>query len=331
MTGSRLQTPKTSIARNKEEIILLMLCALSIPSILPFGIFRLIQHNWRLAAVDLTLVLGMTCVMLFVWYSRRVRFASVVVTLFYSSGMLVTVYLKGTSLAYWAYPTMIAAFFMLRPIIALVINTVSLAVLISLLEGRVPVLDLFTITITIVLINLFSYIFSQRTAIQHGELNRLAELDFLTGAGNRRALERQLAASADWHQPQAQSSLLLLDLDHFKTVNDRYGHAAGDMVLVRLCELIRERIRASDQLFRYGGEEFIVIAHGASMQAASDLAEDIRSLVEKTVILEGCPLTISIGVAAMKEYEAPSSWLQRADRMLYLAKQSGRNAVRVAG
>lgn len=330
MSGSRLQVPEASGARNKEEVILLMLCALSIPSILPFGIFRLYQHNWLLGAIDLTLVLGMSCVMAFVWHSRRVRFASVVVSLFYSTGMLLMIHLKGISMTYWAYPTMIATFFLLRPLIALAINTVSLFGLMALLYGQVSTLDQFTITVSIVLINLFSYIFSKRTAIQHGELNRLAEQDFLTGAGNRRALERSLASCAETQQSHGDTSLLLLDLDHFKQVNDHFGHAAGDLVLVRLCELIRERVRNSDQLFRYGGEEFVVIAWGASLQAAGDLAEDLRKLVAATVMLEDCPLTISIGVATLREQESPASWLKRADRMLYLAKQSGRNAVRIA-
>jgi diguanylate cyclase (GGDEF)-like protein len=327
----RFDVPKTQRKRSKEEVILLMLCALSIPSILPFGVYRLMQHNWLSAALDLTLVAGMLCVMLFVRRSGRVKFASIVVTIFYSVGMLATVYIKGVSLVYWVYPTMIAAFFMLRPIVALAINGVSLIVLIIVLaQQMIPILNLLTIVVTIMLINLFSYIFSHRTGIQHKELNREAERDFLTGVGNRRALARNLATYAKSNGTHIESSLLLLDLDHFKTVNDRFGHAAGDAVLVHLCELIRSRTRTSDQIFRYGGEEFIVIAKGASLRSASGLAEDLRALVASTEMLEGCLITISIGVASMLEDEAPSAWLQRADRMLYLAKQSGRNAVRVA-
>src|SRR5471032_1492770 len=95
--------------RDKEEVILLMLCALSIPSILPFGIYRLLQHNWLSAAVDLTLVCGVVALMLYVWRTGRARLAGITVIVFYSIGVLVTVYLKGVSLVYWAYPTMVAA------------------------------------------------------------------------------------------------------------------------------------------------------------------------------------------------------------------------------
>lgn len=316
--------------RSKEEIILLMLCALSIPSILPFGIYRLIQHTWLSATIDLVIVGGVSCVMAYVWFTGRVKAASLLVTIFYSFGMVAAIYVKGVNLIYWTYPTMISAFFMLRPNIALAINTVSLSALVAILISQVPLLNLFTIAVTFILINLFSYIFSHRTAIQHNELYREAERDFLTGVDNRRALERHLAKYGDDASERVESSVLLLDIDHFKRINDQFGHAVGDAVLVSLCELIRSRTRTSDKIFRYGGEEFIIIAHAADLRSARGLADDLRSLVAGAAIIENYPITISIGVACMEEDQAPSEWLARADQMLYLAKQSGRNTVMVA-
>ena len=316
--------------RSKEEIILLMLCALSIPSILPFGIYRLIQHTWLSATIDLVIVGGVSCVMAYVWFTGRVKVASLLATIFYSFGMVAAIYVKGINLIYWTYPTMISAFFMLRPNIALAINTVSLSALVAILISQVPLLNLFTIAVTFILINLFSYIFSHRTAIQHNELYREAERDFLTGVDNRRALERHLAKYGDDASERVESSVLLLDIDHFKRINDQFGHAVGDAVLVSLCELIRSRTRTSDKIFRYGGEEFIIIAHAADLRSARGLADDLRSLVAGAAIIENYPITISIGVACMEEDQAPSEWLARADQMLYLAKQSGRNTVMVA-
>lgn len=316
--------------RSKEEVILLMMCALSIPSILPFGIYRLIQHAWLSATIDLVIVGGVSSVMAYVWFTGKVRAASLIVTIFYSFGMVAAIYVKGVSLIYWTYPTMISAFFLLRPNIAIAINTVSLSALIAILIAQVPLLNLFTIAITFILINLFSYIFSHRTAIQHNELNREAERDFLTGVGNRRALERHLANYVAGAGERVESSVLLLDIDHFKQVNDQFGHAVGDTVLVRLCELIRSRTRTSDKIFRYGGEEFIIVAHAANLRSARGLADDLRTLVAATPLIENFPITISVGVACMEEGKAPAEWLARADQMLYLAKQAGRNAVRVA-
>ncbi|MCU6432800.1 GGDEF domain-containing protein [Undibacterium sp. Jales W-56] len=317
--------------RSKEEIILLMLCALSIPSILPFGLIRLFQANWTLAIVDLTIVSGMIAIFLFVWRTGRVQRASLIVTIFYSIGMLAAVFIKGASIVYWVYPTMIAAYFMLKASHALLINTFSLSAIVWILNRQMNLLDLSSVVVTLVLINLFSYIFSYRTNLQHHELNLQAEHDFLTGAGNRRALDRALEAfSDDEMEKPLESCLLLLDLDHFKKVNDQFGHAVGDQVLKKLCDLIRTRLRATDGVFRYGGEEFVIIAVGTDISTASVLAEELRAKVESSPLCADCPVTVSIGVAKITPSETASSWFQRADAMLYEAKQGGRNTVRVA-
>jgi diguanylate cyclase (GGDEF)-like protein len=317
--------------RGKEEIILMLLCALTIVSILPFGIYRLTQGSWLSAAVDMALVLAMLAVIVHVRRTGRYKMASLGVTLFYSAGMLAVVYLRGVSLVYWVYPTAIAAFFVLRPSVALAINSVALAVLAGMLLAQLELVNLLTIVVTTGLVNLFSYIFAYRTGLQNKELHTAVELDFLTGVGNRRALERKLADHAQERRPQLEASLLLLDLDHFKQINDRYGHPAGDQVLIRLCELMRRHTRSSDRLFRYGGEEFAVIASGAGLSAASRLAEGLRAAVAGAALMDGHPITVSIGVAFMDKDAAPADWLLQADKMLYAAKQGGRNAVCVAG
>ncbi len=319
-----------TLARTNEEVVLLMLCGLGIPSILPFAIIRLLQHNWKLAAVDLAIVLGMMVIWVYVWKTRRVRMASIIVTVFYSFGMLASIYLKGQPIVYWAYPTMIAPYFMLKPKEALFINTVSMLLLFTILLPQMDLLNLSTIAITLVLINLFAFISSRSTYIAQTELNHQAGNDFLTGAGNRRAFDRKLAEFSNGHSRPIHACLLLLDLDHFKEVNDQFGHATGDTVLVQLCSLIRSRIRSIDTLFRYGGEEFVVVAIGTDLASAKQFAEELRLLVEATCLIPDHPVTVSIGVAKLVVGESGDEWFQRADAMLYAAKQSGRNAVRVA-
>ena len=317
--------------RSKEEVILIIMCALSIPSILPFGLYRLWQGAWLSAVVDLALVLAMLSVIVHVWHTGRYKLASLGVTLFYSAGMLATIYLRGLALVYWVYPTMIAAFFMLRPKVALGINSVSLLVLVAFLLPQMEMLNLLTVVVTISLVNLFAYIFSHRTGLQNRELHIEAERDFLTGVGNRRAFDSKLAGYAAERRPQPEGCLLLLDLDHFKQVNDQHGHPAGDEVLRRLCDVLRHHTRVTDEIFRYGGEEFAIIANGAGLRAAGKLAETLRSAVAAAPLLDGHPITASIGVAPMPRGGVASEWLEQADRMLYAAKEGGRNAVRVAG
>lgn len=318
------------LKRSKEEVVLLMLCGLSIPSILPFGIVRLFQGNFLMAAVDLLIVLGMLCIMVFVWRTRRVRLGGIAVTVFYSLGMLAAIYVKGVPIVYWVYPTMIAAFFILRAREALMINSVSLLCLIAILHGAMQILDLSSLVVTLVLVNLFSYIFSDRTSLQHFELNQQAEKDFLTGAGNRRAFDKQLQTLCAKDVVQTDACILILDLDHFKKINDQFGHTVGDQVLIQFCSLMRSRIRNADSFFRYGGEEFVIVAMGADVFAAARFAEELRSLIEKAQLLRDYPVTVSIGVAKKIADEEGEAWFQRADAKLYEAKLSGRNAVRVA-
>jgi len=316
--------------RSIEEVILMLLCALTIPSILPFGVYRLVQRQWISAAVDMALVLAMLAVIVHVWRTGRHRVAGFCVTLFYSAGLLATVYLRGISLIYWVYPTMIACYFVLRPRVAVAINSVTLVALVAILVSQMAVLNLLTIIVTIGLVNLFAYIFAYRTGEQNKALHNEVELDFLTGIGNRRALDRKLAEHADERRPQLPACLLLLDLDHFKQVNDTHGHAAGDQALRRLAEVMRLHTRSTDRLFRYGGEEFAVIANGAELNAASRLAENLRAAVAGATLIDGHALTVSIGVAFMDKRGTPAGWLKQADTMLYAAKQAGRDTVRVA-
>jgi diguanylate cyclase (GGDEF)-like protein len=316
--------------RRQEEVILMLLSALTIVSILPFGVYRMLQGSWATAAVDMALVAAMSAVIVHVWRTGRYQLAGLAVTIFYSVGMLAIVHLRGLALAYWIYPTTIAAYFIVRPAVAVAINSVALVLLVWLLASQMALDNLSTIIVTVGLVNLFAYIFAYRTGLQTQRLHTAVELDFLTGVGNRRALDRKLADHAQERRPQLESSLLLLDLDHFKQVNDLYGHAAGDEALKRLAELMRAHTRSSDRIFRYGGEEFAIIASGAGLSAAAGLAEGLRAAVAAAVLLEGHPITVSVGVAYMDKACTPTDWLAQADKMLYAAKQAGRNAVRVS-
>ena len=170
--------------------------------------------------------------------------------------------------------------------------------------------------------------YAQRQESQVAQLNldlmRTARLDAVTGLGNRRALDDALGALAG-HRLAA----VLLDLDHFKAYNDRFGHLAGDAALARVGELLRETVRADDLVFRYGGEEFLVLIPGADEAGASRLAERIRHAVrdDPRTGLEG--LTISAGVAVADRFSAsdPVPLLRRADSALYRAKRDGRDRV----
>jgi len=127
-----------------------------------------------------------------------------------------------------------------------------------------------------------------------------------------------------YRQPVA---LILLDIDHFKQVNDKHGHAIGDKVLCELVKVLRNNIRTSDLLFRWGGEEFVILAPSTSYRSAEKLAETLRAKIEQHKINAVGNITISLGVAEHISGESETSWFGRADESVYAAKNSGRNRV----
>lgn len=159
-------------------------------------------------------------------------------------------------------------------------------------------------------------------------LEELASTDGLTGAWNRRrfeeALESETHRAIRFGHPL---SLALIDVDHFKGVNDNFGHPAGDRVLAEFAACLREGMRRSDSLTRWGGEEFIILMPNTPLPAARRSAERLREQVEQCQFREVGGLTASIGVAEFAPTESPRDWLRRADDALYRAKKRGRNLV----
>jgi len=154
--------------------------------------------------------------------------------------------------------------------------------------------------------------------------------DPLTGAFNRRHLDACLAAAmARRNRAGEPASLLLFDVDHFKGVNDTYGHAAGDEALKTLAATITRRARTLDVLFRIGGDEFVLLLPCTRYGGAFAVAEDIRSLVSNMPVFGGHGVSISIGVCDLQADHSVATWLDDADAALFEAKQNGRN--RVAG
>ena len=159
-------------------------------------------------------------------------------------------------------------------------------------------------------------------------LERDAKVDELTGLPNRRALNLALDREVDRARRYARPlTVAMLDLDHFKGVNDRFGHAAGDQVLKELGERMRATSRGDDVLARLGGEEFAWLMPETSLEAGSDAAERFRSSLEQTPFAAAGRLTVSIGMATLESGMRAADLLALADKSLYLAKRGGRNRV----
>lgn len=166
-------------------------------------------------------------------------------------------------------------------------------------------------------------------------LRKLAETDPLTNLMNRRAfLDAASDAMRYYQRYDRPIAMMVVDIDHFKQVNDLHGHAAGDAVIRRMGELIAQTIRETDKVARFGGEEFVVLLREVKEQEAHDLAERIRIIVaENVTVFDGKQIaaTISLGCAAITAHDRDiEDLIERADRALYGAKAAGRNCVRLA-
>lgn len=166
------------------------------------------------------------------------------------------------------------------------------------------------------------------------ELERLATTDGLTGLLNRRSMMAELESEHSRAQRNGLSfCLILIDIDNFKSINDRYGHAIGDRVLKNVAQVMAGEVRQADRLARFGGEEFVVLLPDCDTEKSLITAERLRDAVARAPVeIEGGELTVtvSIGVTVWKEPESVTTTLNRADKAMYAAKSDGRNAVRFA-
>ncbi|MBC7996052.1 MAG: GGDEF domain-containing protein, partial [Rhizobacter sp.] len=175
---------------------------------------------------------------------------------------------------------------------------------------------------------------AERLQAQARELGRYVLADPLTGLGNRRQVERELPRLLSHSERSGEPlAVAVLDLDHFKRVNDRFGHAVGDAVLMAVADLFRARVRGGDLIARMGGEEFLIVLAHASLEWAREACERLRVAVEGhdwAQIAPGLQVTISIGLCLASAQRDGAQLLEQADLALYRAKNEGRNRVAVA-
>jgi len=174
-------------------------------------------------------------------------------------------------------------------------------------------------------------VYPLRNALLYRDALQKAMHDPLTGALNRAALDAMLNKEINLaHRHENALSVLMIDVDYFKNINDSYGHSVGDQVLCMLVDKLKEQIRTSDVLFRYGGEEFTIVLNNTNSTGANLLAQRVRCAIEEMLYKHhetSLQLTISVGIATLAEDEVATTLLQRADEALYSAKKLGRNCV----
>ncbi len=320
-----------AIERLKADTQLAILCMFSTLASLALGsfaVYRVTQGAIAIAMIEAMIVAVLLGGMAYAWRSGRSVMAGNAISTLTTAGTLFVI--PTYSLSYlWLFSLMIGIFLMASSRIALVLSVLLIAGI-----GRVPELfadplERTTFFAVAVQVALFSFVFAWRTSRQHGQLDVMANRDPLTQVGNRRALQREISKRAEAARLGGEpSGLAVIDLDHFKDVNDRYGHDAGDQVLIDLSSIVGETMRASDSFYRHGGEEFVLLMPGTTPDGiAAALAKLQAAIRARLRTSDGKPVTVSVGAASLKAGDDPGQWLSRADRRLYAAKAAGRDRV----
>ena len=227
------------------------------------------------------------------------------------------------------FPLMIALAGLLPTSVALVLGTTAIAVLLIIGRGAIGSTEI-AVYFALVATWLLSLAVMRLVAQQADELADLALTDPLTGAFNRRYLLPQAERNlADYRRYTRLSTLIMIDIDHFKAVNDRFGHDVGDFVLKALVRLVDDRIRGVDMLYRLGGEEFVVMLTEVGAASATKVAEELRVTLSELNVLPSGHITVSLGICDVTSVTSGEEWLRKVDEALYSAKAAGRNRIAV--
>ncbi len=229
---------------------------------------------------------------------------------------------------YWVYPAVLFINFSVPRRLAKIYTTIFFvycsSLMFYLLNHGLALRAVVGLCITILFMNIFLGIIEK---LQE-KLIEQSVSDPLTGAFNRRHMSSSLEEAIERKRRSwTPASILIFDIDNFKSINDNYGHAVGDYVLKKFVSLVSRRARRLDQLFRIGGEEFMLFLPDTPGDGALTLAEDIRVLISEFDFIEGRPVTVSIGLSELEAGETIDEWMKNGDKALYSAKENGRNQV----
>ncbi|MDF1644520.1 MAG: GGDEF domain-containing protein [Pseudomonadales bacterium] len=242
--------------------------------------------------------------------------------------LVIGFFLEGSLITYWHYPFALIILFSVGQKRARIMLLLSIVILVPVAFYTTDTATAARFAATYFMVCVLGDVVVRLMDEAHQQQALLTITDPLTGALNRRSMIYQLKdAAAGCRRGLGTAALLTIDIDHFKNINDTYGHQVGDDTLKAVVGALTQRKRELDKLFRTGGEEFIMLIRNLDKKGSIAFAESLRAAVEQTDITHGQRVTVSIGVADYILDESVDDWIRRADDQMYLAKRHGRNRV----
>mgnify|MGYP002149947299 FL=1 len=230
--------------------------------------------------------------------------------------------------SYWPSLGIIAFYFILPKKPAWIVNIIFVVIITPVAWTTLDHSTAIRFFAVLLSISCFTYFSINEVYKQHYLLKKLAITDSLTGLHNRSLLQTSLENAINQsHRSNTPMSVLMFDIDYFKAINDQFGHDEGDSILKITGDFLSKSFRASDLIFRIGGEEFVAILYNTDKVNATQLAEQLREKYENLSLIPNHPVTISIGVSSLNANMDWEKWMKQADEKMYLAKRNGRNRV----
>ncbi len=323
--------------RNDFQLsIITLMGIIGVLGITPYAAYRLLHNNLLVGVADVVIVLSTLSAVIYAWRTGDTEKPGLYLACVFSVAATLIAINLGVNGLFWIYPLILFNFFMVSPGKAIAATLLVLAGLVghalrepgSVFESNYQMISFL---VTNAMAGVLTFIFAYRTRIQREQLQLLAIQDPLTGARNRRAMNDELKIVVSSKRRHGRSyGVLAMDLDHFKQINDLHGHQAGDQVLIDYAKLIRSCSRQEDRLFRFGGEEFLLLLPDTDAEGLETAAQNLLKEVRSGLRSPGGPVTVSIGGAILQAEEPWSHWLQRADQCLYQAKKEGRDRAIIA-
>lgn len=330
----------TNPDRHQRKLLRIVLVVIFIFSLLIGSLNVVLFSAYQIAAFNFTSAAASVAIWFYFQFSRNLKAASwlVVAAIVFNLGAFMLAAKGAAYSIIWLTVLPPLAFFLLGRRAGSWVTAIAFVVTLSLLvffQSQLPTLKFSTGAILniaevfIILWLLFRFYEGSRQAAFQ-ELKRLSVIDKLTGIHNRSRLDDLLESHIHL---AARTSLplvvILIDIDHFKQVNDRYGHLRGDAVLLQVATALKSRVRVTDELGRWGGEEFLLLCPDTSLQEGTQLAESLRQYIAGNINIDGEALTLSFGLTEVRQQISANEAIRQADEALYAAKDSGRNRVMV--
>lgn len=311
--------------------IITLLGLMGAVGITPFAVYRFLVGDTLVGIVDSLAVSGILLAVVFAWKTGRLALVGAFLAVVNCTAAVAVSLLFGVFGLFWVYSTLLANFFLIPVRYAWGVAVVVLGLLFFMDRSFASPAERWSFVVTCLVVCCFAATFAIRSELQRRQLRDLATRDALTGVANRRSLDDEmLIAVAEFRRCGRRPGLLVLDLDYFKAVNDNHGHDVGDRVLKDFASLVQRFTRSQDRLFRFGGEEFVLLINEADDAGMARVGENIRLVIEQRLRCPDGAVTVSIGAALLKPDEGPREWLRRADQALLRAKHAGRNRLCVA-